>query len=383
VKRGLLVGSLVVALVAVGALAAVGWVYSDELTRPAGDVTYDLEVLDVAEDTVTVTGGRDQGLPGTYGLAWPDGFARVGELVSRESVGDQQLFTRELLVVERGTLQVGQPVRWEQAVFAGDPRTVHGLAFDEVTFRSDVGDLPAWVVPPAGGAGDTWAIAVHGRGGSRAEALRILPTLHEAGLTTMVITYRNDRDAPPSPDRRYHLGDSEWQDVEAAMAWARQQGAERFVLVGWSMGGATVLQALDRAADAALVERVVLDSPAVDWAGTLQQQARNRGLPAWLATPTILMAQGRFGIDFDRLDWVARAGELSVPILLFHGPDDLFVPWEGSREIARTRPDLVTLEVVDGAEHTKSWNVDPARYEDAVAEFLAPVASPQGAAAAG
>ncbi|MEN8114810.1 MAG: alpha/beta hydrolase, partial [Actinomycetota bacterium] len=73
---------------------------------------------------------------------------------------------------------------------------------------------------------------------------------------------------------------------------------------------------------------------------------------------------------WDDLDYIDRAEGLAVPILVFHGTDDDSVPIELSRRLAETRPDLVT-KVETGAAHVLSWNVDPAAYEQHIAEFLA------------
>jgi len=46
------------------------------------------------------------------------------------------------------------------------------------------------------------------------------------------------------------------------------------------------------------------------------------------------------------------------------------VPIETSRELAVQQPDLVTLVGFEGAKHVQSWNLDPARYGDAVVDFV-------------
>ena len=110
-------------------------------------------------------------------------------------------------------------MRIETDVYEGNPKTTLGLVYSEVRVPSELGEMPAWHVPASNN--DTWVITVHGRGASREEGLRVVPQLHGAGLPVLLITYRNDVGAPKSPDGLYHLGDTEWRDVEAAIRRAR------------------------------------------------------------------------------------------------------------------------------------------------------------------
>lgn len=41
-----------------------------------------------------------------------------------------------------------------------------------------------------------------------------------------------------------------------------------------------------------------------------------------------------------------------------------------SRALARARPDLITDLVIQGAEHTRGWNVEPQRYQAALGSWL-------------
>src|SRR5262249_41298481 len=149
----------------------------------------------------------------------------------------------------------------------------------------ELGAMPAWYVPPTTAtASRTWVIAVHGRRGTMAEPLRILPTLAASGHPTLVISYRNDPNAPRSPDAYHHLGDTEWRDVDAAIGYARGHGAAGVVLYGWSMGGTLTVTAMRRmpAGDLSLVRAVILDSPAMDWTTILNEQGDQRGLPGFV-----------------------------------------------------------------------------------------------------
>src|SRR5438270_1879053 len=96
-------------------------------------------------------------------------------------------------------------------------------------------------------------------------ALPPFSTLANLGLPVLDLSYRNDVGSPASPDHLYHLGASEWQDVDAGLRYARAHGARHFVLYGFSMGGSIAESFLHHSRLARRVRAVVLDSPALDW----------------------------------------------------------------------------------------------------------------------
>src|SRR3954462_3671929 len=186
----------------------------------------DTEILAVAVDRVTLGLTAETGVRGRYGL-WLDGgrgHARVGEVLDVDD--ERARGTRRVEGVDSGLLTVGF-ARWNQYYYAGSPQDAFGLPTQDVRVRSELGDVPAWLVPPdpSAAAGDRWAILVHGRGARREECLRAVPVMHELGFTTLIPMYRNDIGAPPSPDGRYNLGLSEWRDVEAGVLPPGEGGA--------------------------------------------------------------------------------------------------------------------------------------------------------------
>lgn len=352
---------LLAVMVAAGAVVGgIGWYYSGQLLNVShGPEPYDLRVAAADADTVRLTRTADSARPGTFGLAWPGGAALVGNVLR-----DDAPVTRLLLGPGPPT---GSPARLVTAVWDGDPHSARGLAFSEVDVPDPLGPMPAWYVA---GTRATWVLMVHGRGGSRQEGLRILPTLHRLGLPVLDLSYRNDVGAPRSPDGLYHLGGTEWRDVEAGVQYAVDHGAERVVLYGWSMGGAVVEAFLQRSAYAGKVVAAVLDAPVLDWRATLDLQAANRGLPGFLTTVAEHIISWRIGIDWDDFDLVRHADRIRVPTLLLHGGTDTTVPVEPARALARARPSVVTYREFARADHTQEWNVDPAAYEAAVMRFL-------------
>jgi dienelactone hydrolase len=353
-------GVVVVLLLLSGAVLGGGWYYSGQLLDPAnarpgypdtsagaaGDGERQAVVLERSEDTV---------LPGTWGLLWDGGAARVGPVDGRPDGKVRRP------LIDGTAPAAGTKVRMATDVWATDPKAAHGLDFSEVKIKTDLGDAPAWFVP---GTSSTWVVAVHGRAGSRTEALRVLPQLHERGLPALVVTYRNDTDegAPGSPDGLYHLGGTEWRDVEAAVRYAQEQGAAHVLLYGWSMGGAIIGQLLAQSPLAGSVTAVVLDAPVTNWTKTLELQAANRDVPSAIVPVAELVS-----------DWRAHPPAVKPKTLIFHGNADGTVPVQSSRDLAAAAARLqwpIQYVEVPGADHTAAWNTDAAAYQRNLDDFL-------------
>jgi pimeloyl-ACP methyl ester carboxylesterase len=356
-------------------LAGGGWYYSDQLrqdllTPPEDDTPeYNLRVIAVGPERITLQRTDDTILEGVHGLEWAGGYGQVGDFLP--GGGGSGNVERELTLLQ-GALAAGDMVRMDRWAFPGDPEQAFGLPFDEVTYVSELGEFPSWLVE---GADDTWVIFVHGKGADRREALRMVQTVAEMGFPCLVITYRNDPEAPASPDDRYHLGDTEWEDLEAAVDFAQDRGARDVVLVGYSMGGAIVTSFLLRSERSGLVRGAILDAPVLDWGAAVDLGGEERNLPQVLTTVAKTISALRFGIDWDALEKLDETERFDVPILLFHGDSDERAPVKISDRFAEARPDLVTYVRVPGAEHVGAWNVDPSAYEADVRDFLTRVAA--------
>jgi alpha-beta hydrolase superfamily lysophospholipase len=299
---------------------------------------------------------------GLFGLLWPGGHAVVGDVL----VDGTRTVTRRLIDVT-GVPPVGALVRWNKFVYAGDPRTAHGIDFDKVIVDGPLGPLPTWSVP---GPRSTWVVMVHGNRATGVEALRVVPTVHELGFPALIPSYRNDPAAPASPDGLYHLGDTEWADLEAAVDHALAAGATGVVLYGWSMGGSIVEAFLHRSSRRDHVRGVVLDAPILDPNAVTDAQLRRLHVPAWAGTVLKRMVANRSGIDFANLDHQRRRGRRPFPTLLFHGDADPLVPIHSSDAFAETHPESVTYIRVADCGHTLAWNAAPDVYREALVAFL-------------
>ena len=360
-----------------------GWFFSEQIRSDALEIDprvpiFDLEVaaVDGASITLNDNATMDANLrsEGTFGIDWRTGYGQVGAILDDTPTSVTRTFT----LVSGSPVKPGDKVDVEGFAFPADPSVTLGPTVEDVVYQSPLGGLAAWYLP---GADDSWVIHVHGKGASPREALRAARGIAEAGYPQLLITYRNDAGQPQDATGFYQYGRTEWVDLEGAVAYALENGASDVVVFAYSTGGALALSFLYESGRAESAKGLILDAGNIDFGATLDYGASQRDLPLLpykvpgsLSTVAKFIAEIRFGIDFEELDYVARADELDVPVLAFHGAEDDVVPIGTSRRLAEARPDLVELVEMDGAGHVLSWNTDPAAYEAQVADFLARVA---------
>lgn len=360
-RWALLAGAAVVVALGLGAAAA--WHFSSAVLVPEHSPwPAETEVEAMPSGRIVLESTEESRRPGVYGLEWPGGRAVVGPVVEE----DEDVLTRQLRAVD-GYLAPEMEVAFDPNVWAGDPSAALGLPSATVPIRSELGAMPAWLVP---GRKRTWAIVVHGINSTPQTGLRVVPALHRAGLPTLLITYREDLGAPPSPDGFHHMGLTEWRDLGAAARYAVAHGAQRLVLVGYSMGGAIVAQFMQRSPLAPRVAGLVLDAPVLDWQAVLSFNATEMGYPSFLARPVEWAIGARVDADWESLDATRHSEDFRLPILLFHGTEDDVVPISTSDEFAAELPRWVTYFRVPEAGHTEEWNVDPRLYERRLGAFL-------------
>jgi alpha-beta hydrolase superfamily lysophospholipase len=215
---------------------------------------------------------------------------------------------------------------------------------------------------------------VHGMAAGRGEALRAMPAIASLGYPILVISYRNDPDAPRNKDRLYHLGASEWEDLQAAVRYALKRGARRVVLYGFSMGGTIAADMLDRSMHSHDVAAVVLDAPVLDWDAAVQLAAQRRRVPGVLTAVAEWWVGVRTGFQWGGHEGKVVASEFTMPVLLFHGTADATVPIGPSESLAAAAGERVTLVRTPGAGHVQSWNFDPEGYDRALRTWLPRVA---------
>jgi pimeloyl-ACP methyl ester carboxylesterase len=362
--RPLIITLSVLLVLALGGLGAAGWYFSGEVLNVVHEEDeYALTVADVDDTTVTLPRSATTEKPGTWGLQWEDGQAVLGEVVA----SDDETVTRALDTVLFGDLTEGTEARIDKWTFRDDPESGLGLAYENVDVPTDLGDMPAWLVP---GESDTWVITVHGHNASPAETLRGVGIYSGLGYPVLAVTYRNDEGAPAAPTGLHSLGEYESDDIVAAVDYALANGAKDVILHGWSMGGAIVATAYRELEDTSAVKGLVFDSPVMDWNSTLDMQAADRDVIAPITWAAKRIIEFRADLDLDDLDQRNFTDEFDVPMLLFVDTDDATVDHTATLDFADALdPDRTTV-VKTASGHTASWNEDPAAYTEALESYL-------------
>ncbi|TLM80879.1 S9 family peptidase [Pseudarthrobacter sp. NamE5] len=300
-------------------------------------------------------------------------YTRLGEVTLIDE--DQKFVERRIHPTGSGPMTLGPLVDWTPDVFF-EPSAVGGR-FEEVHIPTAYGAAPAWLFE--GRNADTWVIHIHGSWTDRSIMFRDVHAFSPLGFTSLVPSFRSDLEVSPPQAESSHLGQTEWRDVESAVAYAVAHGAQRIILSGWSMGGTIALLTAERSAYQDRIAGIVLVGPVTSWRKTILAGADAAGVPAVGAGLVMSLLQAppfakMLGLDepinFDALEWVDVPNRVSIPTLVLHSSADQEVPWEISAAFQRANPDTVTLIPLPEAHHTQEWNVSPHTFTNELTSWI-------------
>ncbi len=255
--------------------------------------------------------------------------------------------------------------------YRGDPMAALSLPFQTIALDTPLGPTEAWLIPAAG-AETGRAIDVHGIAGAREDGYRAVSILHEAGWSVLLLSYRNDLDAPASAEGTYGFGLTEWPDLEVAVTYLAPTDADpKLLVVAESMGGAVLGQFLAQSAVAARVQAVALDSPAISFGAVIDHLATQGGKPlprviAWTAKQILPFKND---LPLTQAEVAATFQAFPGPLFIAHGSADRIVPIGPSQALVESRS-APTVTLWTGADHLGSYAADPAAYRAAFQDFL-------------
>jgi pimeloyl-ACP methyl ester carboxylesterase len=358
VAIGLIVG------LSIGAFRGSTVIAADLLTPQEVEVGPEFEIQLVGAGRIVLPRNETTEQSGIWGVSnGTGGYGQIAGVISQDAETVERSF-RTLA----GRFIAGEMATFDAYAVGENPSDAFAIDYEDVRVPGELGVNPAWSIP---GQGDLWVILVHGEGlDERRQALRILPVIDDFELPSLVVSYRNDGVAAEGTGY-YRWGLDEWQDVEAAMTYARNRGADSFVLYGFGMGGTIVMNHLHESDSAGEVLGVVLDSPVLDLGAVVDSIADDRGIPVVITSAAKGVARVQYGLEWGKLNQMDRIDQFDIPMLLLQGTEDDVAPAATAEVFAAALPDLVTYERFDGAKRVELWNMDPERYNAAVMNFLA------------
>ncbi len=334
-RRRLLVGVLVIAVIALAGYGVGSYVLFESISPVAADCG------------VRASGGFrfQENTPAGWSLANPDDVDAVWPASSRTVDISPYLM----------------PDFTEVAVPSRDPA---------------IGPLSGWWVP--GRTPDAPAVVVvHGHSACKKDHVVLLPAgmLHRAGFGVLLIDLRDMGDSPHQ-DGRFAMGTQEYLDVLGARDWiVATQGvpASRVGLLGTSMGATTVTIAAGMDATVAAAWE---DSGVGEVNRFISEEIAFRGLPDALnvLVPGGLLIGRAMGFDPTSISPLAMAAAIGTrPFAVVHGQlDPHALPHQGTdlaAVVARSVPGYEAW-MVPCAHHVEAAYCATAEYETRLAGFF-------------
>ncbi len=214
-------------------------------------------------------------------------------------------------------------------------------------------------------------IAFHGyRSAGVRDMARVFIEFERLGYNVLIVDQRSHGE---SSGRAISFGAREKYDVKD---WADYVSARfespRIFLYGISMGAATVIMASELSG-LKNVFGIIADCPYSTPSAAIKHVMKNRGFPTFFF-PFVRLGGILFGsFDIERHSAVSSAKVSEIPILLFHGDDDTFVPPTMSEEIysaAKAENKNVSLVKIPEATHTLSIMFDRDLYARELENFV-------------
>lgn len=226
----------------------------------------------------------------------------------------------------------------------------------------------AWYVPADEMTGKT-VIVIHGFANSKENMTSYAWMFHEMGYNVLM------------PDNVAH-GESQgeligygWNDRLNIVKWSELMVSEKqstqIMLFGVSMGGATVMMASGESLPSQ-VKAIIEDCGYTSVWDELKYQAKEMyHLPAFpILYEVSSLSKIRAGFSYGEASSVKQLTKNKLPILFIHGDVDDFVPTEMVYENYRASHSPKELYVVKGAQHAKSFEMNPEAYQTKIEVFL-------------
>ncbi|MCP4752965.1 MAG: alpha/beta fold hydrolase [Proteobacteria bacterium] len=254
----------------------------------------------------------------------------------------------------------------EHYVYCSDPSEL-SLAFEEVRLKTVDGlGLGGWYIP--GRPGGPGILMVHGRGATRREALRYVPSLHAGGFNLLLIDLRHCG----TSDKAFNsMGYHERKDVHAGIEYLlEEKKLPSAGVFGYSMGASTSIMAM---AENERIGAGVFESGFSDFYVVTRQVAeRDYGLPEYPLLPLVrTLCELRGDMSTTHPTPVTTIAAISPrPVFIIHGTGDQAVFHSHGQALFEAARHPKQFWSIPGGKHTQAWQADRQKAETSIPEFF-------------
>ncbi len=245
----------------------------------------------------------------------------------------------------------------------------YGWTFETISLRTRDGlTLSGWFVPRDAEPGRRPVIIVlHGYPYDKASVLGVTPFLHQH-YDLLLVDFRF---FGQSEGQLTTFGYREWQDVVAAVDYARDRGPAAVGIWGFSFGGAVALLALPRTDG---IDAVVVDSPFASMDAMVADYYRAFPIAdRLLAAFTDALSRLVLGFTPADVSPERAIADTTTPIMLIHSMADATIPVRHHEALKRALAQNPNAEfwLLERGAHGMTYASDQAAYEARVLDFFA------------
>ena len=212
------------------------------------------------------------------------------------------------------------------------------------------------------------AIMCHGyRGTPRRDFSGGAVEMMKAGMNVLLI---DERGHGKSEGHSITFGVREQKDVLSWIDFVKQRFGDKveIVLVGISMGGATVLFSADKVDDNI---KIIADCPYSSPKDIISSTLEKLQMPPKFFYPIANLVSILFcHTNLNKTSALKTIKNSNHKILIIHGDSDTIVPHKLSEKIYLENKEKIRYELFPGADHGMCYLIDKQRYQKVVKEFL-------------
>ena len=214
---------------------------------------------------------------------------------------------------------------------------------------------------------NTFVICCHGYTVNREAEIEYALMFNKLGYNVILYDQRGHGD---NKKTKTTLGYIEAKDLSSIMDQVYKRFGKdiKIALHGVSMGAATALLVTKYRQD---IEWIIADCGFVNFNKVMRYQIHKRHMPGFIFTPVAsFLCKVIYGFSFNDNSVLKYIKNIKVPVLIFHGQKDTFVPVDNAYILYDLLTSKKRLVIYPNTKHADCLSDDKEKYEKEVIDFI-------------